>query len=323
MIRLYFTAADLRKITFAADLNALVEIALSVHRLHRWRAGGAQPRRGTLRWHRELGSSLEERAGVLFDLIPRRPGDWMPCFLFEPSISDLAEAVELVGQAPAAQVAADVSRLAPFQRSSRRVQALASGAAGSRKALADDLCTYFDSSLASSWSQIRATTVTDRALRSEILLQGGIDALFGTLGFGVRWEPPTLHIPAPFTADIHLEGRGLLLLSSYFTIASVGMDSPNWPPVLVYPMYLGGRPDDGTDALGPLLGRTRAAVLASLRMPATTTSLAGRAGVSVSSASQHTTALRNAGLISTIRRGLVVEHTLTPLGAALLHGNSM
>jgi DNA-binding transcriptional ArsR family regulator len=87
-------------------------------------------------------------------------------------------------------------------------------------------------------------------------------------------------------------------------------------------MYLGDRPNESTDALAPLLGNTRAAVLATLSVPATTTALADRAGVSLSSASQHTAALRNAGLISTTRQGIAVQHALTPLGAALLHGNS-
>ncbi|MEV1178870.1 winged helix-turn-helix domain-containing protein, partial [Nonomuraea sp. NPDC049784] len=65
--------------------------------------------------------------------------------------------------------------------------------------------------------------------------------------------------------------------------------------------------------------RTRAAVLATLRAPATTTSVAERVGISLGSASQHTTVLRNAGLISTTRTGGAVLHTLTPLGQALLH----
>lgn len=72
--------------------------------------------------------------------------------------------------------------------------------------------------------------------------------------------------------------------------------------------------------LGPLLGRTRAAVLAGVRDPATTTALAERVGVSLAAASQHATVLRNAGLVHTTRIGIAVLHSLTPLGRALLDG---
>ncbi|MBR7678841.1 helix-turn-helix transcriptional regulator, partial [Streptomyces daliensis] len=50
--------------------------------------------------------------------------------------------------------------------------------------------------------------------------------------------------------------------------------------------------------------------------------LARAIGVSASSASQHTTALRNTGLITSHRHGASVLHTLTPLGAALLRANT-
>ncbi|WP_443071388.1 ArsR family transcriptional regulator [Streptomyces sp. NBC_01465] len=54
---------------------------------------------------------------------------------------------------------------------------------------------------------------------------------------------------------------------------------------------------------------------------ATTGELACAAGVSASSASQHTTALRDAGLIASRRQGASVLHILTPLGASLLRSN--
>jgi DNA-binding transcriptional ArsR family regulator len=50
-----------------------------------------------------------------------------------------------------------------------------------------------------------------------------------------------------------------------------------------------------------------------------TTELARRVGVSAGSVSQHTAVLRDSGLILTGRLGKSVVHTLTPLGAAMLH----
>jgi DNA-binding transcriptional ArsR family regulator len=71
-------------------------------------------------------------------------------------------------------------------------------------------------------------------------------------------------------------------------------------------------------ALVALLGRTRAAVLEAIGDGCTTTELADRVKVSVSSASQHAAVLCNAGLIVTRRVGKSVRHSLTPLGAALI-----
>lgn len=246
----------------------------------------------------------------------------MPDFLVQPATNDLAEAGELVSQTPEPELAADLSHLAPYQKAGQWARELVSGAARAQQTLVNDLRSYFDSSIASLWPQIQAAAVADRALRSEILLRGGVDALFATLGTSFRWQPPTLHMATSYTADIRLGGRGLLLVPSYFAIAPVTLCAPRRPPALAYPMYLGDRPHDRPDALGPLLGHTRAAVLASLHTPSTTTALAERVGISLSSASQHTAALRNAGLISTARRGMAVLHTLTPIGAALLHGES-
>ncbi|MFC8373392.1 winged helix-turn-helix domain-containing protein [Streptomyces sp. NPDC057239] len=59
-----------------------------------------------------------------------------------------------------------------------------------------------------------------------------------------------------------------------------------------------------------------------MRHPATTTETADRVGISLPSASQHTTVLRNAGLITTTRTGIAVLHTLTPLGTALLQSDT-
>jgi DNA-binding transcriptional ArsR family regulator len=70
--------------------------------------------------------------------------------------------------------------------------------------------------------------------------------------------------------------------------------------------------------LTSLLGRARAVALRAASTGATTGEIARAAGVSASSASRHATVLRDAGLITTIRIGPTVLHTLTPTGASLL-----
>lgn len=100
----------------------------------------------------------------------------------------------------------------------------------------------------------------------------------------------------------------------------VGQDAAG-RPLLLYPALtplpmIADRPDN--DPLVALLGRTRAAVLRSLVASRTTTEVAGELGISLASASQHTTTLRAAGLVTSARDGKSVWHTVTPLGGKFL-----
>lgn len=70
-----------------------------------------------------------------------------------------------------------------------------------------------------------------------------------------------------------------------------------------------------------LLGRARAAVLQATAAGVTTTEAARRAGVTPATATHHTTALRDAGLITSHRHGNTVVHTLTLMGATMLSKN--
>lgn len=69
-----------------------------------------------------------------------------------------------------------------------------------------------------------------------------------------------------------------------------------------------------------LLGRTRAATLELIARSGGITGrdIAEQLHIAVSSASEHATLLRQAGLITSTRRRNTVWHTITPLGVALL-----
>ncbi|MCT9934122.1 winged helix-turn-helix domain-containing protein [Planotetraspora sp. A-T 1434] len=315
MISLWFSDADLRKITLAPTPNALWETVLSVRRLRTGSVGGRRSRPGT---ERRIDATLAP--GMLLDLLP--PGRFLPDFLLQPAADDFATGVEMAVQTPAAQLADDLSRLPSASRASRLVRELAAGTGAAREILANDLRVRHRSNLEPVWSEVRANAVADRSLRAETLLRGGVDAFLTTLNPLWVWQPPVLRVPSQSTADIPLCGRGLLLIPSFFAPGPTVMYRPDQSTVLTYRMYSGERPGGSADALGPLLGRTRAAVLAGLRDPATTTAVAERVGISLASASQHATVLRNAGLVSTARLGGAVLHTLTPLGEALLAGDS-
>ncbi|MFF4273396.1 hypothetical protein [Streptomyces sp. NPDC001536] len=55
----------------------------------------------------------------------------------------------------------------------------------------------------------------------------------------IRWRPPVLELGKyPTECDIHLNGRGLLLIPSYFCRNTpVSLADPDLPPVLLYPLH--------------------------------------------------------------------------------------
>jgi DNA-binding transcriptional ArsR family regulator len=74
----------------------------------------------------------------------------------------------------------------------------------------------------------------------------------------------------------------------------------------------------GTDALDPLLGASRAALLRDLVRPRTTSELATRHNLAVGTVSGHLSILANARLVSAHRRGRRVYYLRTPLGSLLV-----
>ncbi|MFF8375463.1 ArsR/SmtB family transcription factor [Streptomyces sp. NPDC015661] len=343
MIRLHFTAADLGRITLAPGADALSETALSLRlslrlgraRQSRGRAQPYRPRPAARQWHHSLRGGAGARAGVLAELVAE--DGFVPDFLLQPSAHDFAEALDAASSTPVERLARDlgIPEVSGWNgglvRPGRWAHELAQGSPAATRALLDDTRRYFASSVEPLWPRIRRDTLTDRALRAEMLLRGGVDALLTTLGTTWRWQAPTLHLPSASAYDVPLCGRGLLLVPSWFATGPMVMYRPESATVLVYPMYDGDDPvaagagaagsaEDRPEALAALLGRTRAQVLALLRSPATTTALAERACVSLAAASGHASVLRGAGLVETVRTGTAVLHSLTPLGRSLLAG---
>lgn len=320
-MRLHFTEVDLRKITLMPP-NQLEEARQSLRRL-RFRPAPGQAARppGLVQWVRRTHTSVTARAGILCELDPG--GSFSPDFLFQEA-EDFNTAVTMVAETPTEHLASDIAQLPNPAHGSRQLRDLAEGTTNARQGLAKDLRSYFGSSLAELWPQVRASATADRALRAETLLRSGVDGLLATLVTLWRWSPPVLHIPSPCMpgVDVPLGGRGLVLVPSYFGGGPGVVYRPEKPTVLIYPMHVGETVVKGIDTLGPLLGRTRAAVLAAAHHPSSTTAVAERVGISLPAASQHTAALRNAGLLTTTRTGSSVLHTLTPLGKALLRGDT-
>lgn len=202
--------------------------------------------------------------------------------------------------------------------------------------LMGELRAYHRAAVEPYWTHIQAQIEAERAARGRALLDGGADELLSSLPPMLRWRAPVLECDYPVDRDVRLRGRGLLLQPSFFCRrTAVTLHDPELPPVLVYPAaaQLASAPAGGESArpveeqrqrtLGKLVGHTRSVVLRAIGDGATTSELARRAGVSLASASQHACVMREAGLVTTLRRGNAVLHTVTPLGAALLKGGAV
>ncbi|GHH77058.1 hypothetical protein GCM10017772_37080 [Promicromonospora soli] len=158
-------------------------------------------------------------------------------------------------------------------------------------------------------------------------LAHGVGAVQSTLGPTTRWRAPVLEVDYPVRRDVHLDGRGLSLVPTFFGVKHpITLADPQLQPVLVYPVSREPfwRPllttDGQADALSELLGETRATVLRLIDTELTTTTLAALAMTSPSTVSRHTAILRRAGLITTRRSGTGVLHRRTALGASLVQG---
>src|SRR3954470_4523307 len=183
---------------------------------------------------------------------------------------------------------------------------------------------YWERALEPVWPRIRAFLDADIAHRARLLTEGGAGALFAGLHPDVAWGGDHLDVTVPrHEATIDLAGRGLLLMPSAFQWARPAViDLAPWQPTLIYPARgIATLWDDAAavpDGLARLLGPTRAAVLADLSAPRSTTELARRLSVSPANASHPLTVLRDAGLISSRREGRAVLYVRTPTGDALV-----
>ncbi|MCF3134758.1 helix-turn-helix domain-containing protein [Streptomyces olivochromogenes] len=323
MLRIHFTDADLARTRVAAAPDPLWEITFSLHRFQT-----RQGRWAYADWHRRALAALSEKGlgralpTRLLPLFPRAA--YFPDFLNPAEASlGLAAGLAAIVDTPPDRVRNEVGRLA-VQPTGAPSWLTGLTEKENREELAAALKDYYNAAIAPYDDQIRARLDSDRHIRCRTLLHGGVERLLGSFGTMMRWRAPVLHVDYPVQdRDLHLGGRGLLLVPSYFCWRiPVALSDPELPQVLVYPLHPVSAPEAvgnrSERPLAVLLGRTRANVLRSTATGATTGELARAAGISASAASQHTTALRDAGLISTRRNAASVLHTLTPLGASLL-----
>lgn len=329
MLRIHFTSHDLQNIRVARQPDPLWELMCSVCRLEtgegpldfgHWRSSA----RDRLSRDSVAGRALRP----LRTLIPA--SGYIPDFLTPPVTGgDLSAGLDQLRRTPRTRLVRELTRLAESRPVPNWAASLGRPGGDALTSLANALGIYFRALLEPYWPHIRTAVGNDVDLRSRALLDGGTQALLDGLRPLARWKAPVLEVDYPVERDLHLEGRGLLLVPSFFCWRRpTALADPGLAPVLVYPVekaplaVLATGTDDGLERL---LGRTRTAVLTEVAGHGARTSseVAQAVGIALPSVSYQIGVLREGGLVASHRDGKYVLHMATPLGLRLLGADSL
>ncbi|MFD7713042.1 winged helix-turn-helix domain-containing protein [Streptomyces sp. NPDC059786] len=331
-MRIHFTAEDMARTRLAPGPLPLVELNLALRVLQ----DGSHPLRFDA-WRRHARTRLAPRTRQLLDLAPA--AGWSTDIFIPTAPGPSGEALEAERATPTGYLRQDLEEWAHLQRRVPSWTSRIPEEPALFQHLVDTLTHAHDQVIAPYWPQIEQLARTDRSLRLRHLADHGMEGLLSRLHpQRLRWRAPVLEATtaAGHSGDIHLGGRGLLLVPSLFRpshpIINAGAEPQPW---LTFPVLGDNRPalppaataaalTTVPHSLSALLGRTRATVLAAIadHPGCTTTQLARRTGTALASASEHATVLRTAGLTTVTRHRNTVLHTLTAAGETLLNASS-
>ncbi|MDI7789689.1 MULTISPECIES: helix-turn-helix transcriptional regulator [Streptomyces] len=266
MLRIHFTAQDLAYVRLARSPDPLWEIVCSLCRLQTdegpiafgpWRRAVAAQLRAPGGEGEGAGGGRRAVALALRSLVPCGP--YIPDFL-TPAVDggtiDLRQGVDRVLSTPRSRLRRELTLLTESARAGVRGpgaavpgappprplrpfagERLARGDAGALRALGGLLTAYDAGFVAPYRPWIDAAVASDVAWRSRELAAGGVRALLETFRPMARWSPPVLEVAYPVERDLHLAGRGLLLVPSYFCWRRpITLFDAALLPVLVYPV---------------------------------------------------------------------------------------
>ena len=316
-----FAADDLARARFA--VSPLWQTVSAFRLLAR--AGDPAPYRRWLDDVRPAVRSAGLDRGWLAELVPAH--GYLADLLTPYPCGDLDDELAAIRATDPARVRLELDMLAAERAplDPARIAALRRDPVATLPLVTAEIAAFWDLAIAPHWPRIRAVLDADVLHRARQVAEHGTGHVLGDLHQTVTWDDGALHL-----VERHCEitrdgtGEGLLLLPNAFAWDAVLTRAvPPEPPQLSYPARGTGTIFDvadvaRTDALAGVLGRTRAQVLLSLDVPASTTGLADRLGLSRAGISEHLTAMRDAGLVRPHRAGRQVLYVRTPAADALV-----
>ncbi|SLM01319.1 MULTISPECIES: DUF5937 family protein [unclassified Actinoplanes] len=312
VVRYQLGGRDLGRVRFA--VSPLHELVLS---LHAWRDPGRYPLQ--LPWIREMRGAID---GLDAELLIQLVNDelWTPDFLtprpWSP-LTRLEDEWEVVRRTPAVVV-------------DRELRALHGGLPAALRGddvlarIVDALTGYWEICFAPHWPRMRALLEADVTYRGREIAQHGLARMLGGLAGRVRLTGDTVEVFPRAALDYTAPATdGLTLVPTMWTTSAAVPLRADRPPMISYlARGLGTlwepQPLPAPGALAGLIGVPRAGLLVQLAVPASSTELAARLGVTVPAANQHLRALRAAGLLVSARHGRSVLYRRSDLGDRLV-----
>lgn len=193
-----------------------------------------------------------------------------------------------------------------------------------RERVVESLAAYWEACLAPHWAAMRAVLEADAAHRGGLAVTKGLQAMIESLFPTLRWTPGVVFIDDFGMTDwaVTVAGRALRLVPTLFLKRATTYSDLTGPPVIYYPARGRGSvwlPRTRVpDAVEQLVGPTRAALLARLGVPATTTELARETERTAPMINRHLTALHRAGLLERVQKGRSVYYSRTSIADQLI-----
>jgi DNA-binding transcriptional ArsR family regulator len=318
MVRYDFELEDLVRTRFA--ISPMWETAAAIRALRNPSAISLH-----LPWIKQIRGAIKDLdLSPAYALLPRR--GYMVDFLTPPPstpLADFDDELELIRTTPAAQIRHEVEILIAAGNPRESVQPYLDDPRGAVASLTELLAEFWRRALEPHWPRMRSLLEADLLYRSRRLTDGGVALLFADLHPRVTWTDDGVEVTMECSERVELAGRGLLLVPGVFSCNRPWtiVDVP-WQPTLIYPArgvaLLWESAPAPPDALVKVLGRSRATLLGDLDAPRSTTDLAARLGMTAGGVSQHLTALRDSGLVSSRRNGRQVLYCRSPLADELV-----
>ncbi|MFG2047102.1 ArsR/SmtB family transcription factor [Micromonospora sp. NPDC048935] len=324
MLRLQLGPADLCRVRFADRLHPVGTALLAGQWLRDPTVAAMAPTLAERAAAAESTGDAQAATATLRHLLPARGR--LPDFVTPLSGLESVEAgLEAIRATPAQRIRVESTEAYAHVASSPLRRRFAAADPEVLDLFGGAVRTWFDTVLAPLWSDLTSAYRQQVTCASQRLAQHGLDGLFAGLHPAIRWREPVLEVRTWWSGELPGTGHGLILLPSPLAGPRPRvLVQPGHPILLVYPTVVPALGiSAGGDSLGRLLGATRALVLRRLAAEGglTTTVLSRAVGISLSSASEHATALRSAGLVASERDGGAVRHHLTALGAELSRGS--
>ena len=319
MIEYIFRTEDLARTRFA--ISPVWETAAAIRALRNPSVASLH-----LPWVKRIRPHLKEMdLSLPLALLPRK--GYIADFLTPPPISPLMsfeDELEVIRATPPELVDHDVMLLIEAGSPPDSLQPFLDDPEGSVERLADALEEFWEVAMEPDWGRIQSLLEADILYRSRRQAEGGLDLLFSDLHGEVDWGGDVLTIQCTCAVpDLDLAGRGLVLVPTAFSPHKTSaMTEEPWQPTLIYPArgvaLLWEEAEQAPEALAKVVGKSRAALLADLSAPRTTTDLAQRLDMTPGGVSQHLSVLKDSGFVTARRNGRAVLYCRSELADQLV-----